>query len=483
MFFLFLLFIIGIIYLSQNKNILQNQIEEEEKKQQLELLLKQLQKQEEPIDCVGEFDNWSKCNVKHCDISNNIDGIGTKTRKYIISVVPKNGGKICPTTETTSCIEEDYEFCKECKGRWGIESSCQKITECDETIGKGEKSRNYITTDPLANCIIPRTQKINCSIINYPYCSCSYDISSNENCNDNNTICEGGVSKCTLDYTKTPEITGGICPAPNNIYKEIGDQRCFCTVERTFDNWKYDNEICNSKTYSANRSRIIKVTKTGGLKGCTFLKQQNEDSENRFKNPNGNFQFSAENDNIDASFNITQTQNINWPNNEQCICEGTTWVDTTTCPSRTDYNILESDFYKVQKRTTAKTISGITCDSQNVLCPRDCSGNWNDWSICNNQGKRTRTFRILFDKFNNGTDCPSEQTEDCPFDCVGEFDNWSECNVKHCDIPNNSNGIGTKTREFKKLYDPENFGKICPTTETTSCIVEDYKFCRECEGR
>ncbi len=173
------------------------------------------------------------------------------------------------------CIKENYEFCKQCKGSWGIESDCQNVTECNKTTGKGEKSQNYISTDPLANCVIPRTRKVDCSIINYPSCTCRYDISSNKNCNDNNTICIGNTSVCTLNYTKIDEIKGGVCPNPNNIFNILGDQRCKCTVERTFGNWNYINERCNSTTYSADRSRKITVKKTGGLKGCTFLKQKN----------------------------------------------------------------------------------------------------------------------------------------------------------------------------------------------------------------
>ncbi len=107
-FSLFIIVIIGIIYLSQNKDALQKinnklkeitgkdilqiindkfkEITEKQQKKleqdkQLELLLQQLQKQKEPTDCVGSFDDWSECNIEKCDISNNINGIGKKTRR------------------------------------------------------------------------------------------------------------------------------------------------------------------------------------------------------------------------------------------------------------------------------------------------------------------------------------------------------------------------------------------------------------------
>ena len=95
MFFL-LLFIIGIInviiikYKEQQE--VNNQQQEEKQKleqeklkleqqQQIDSLLQQLQKQNEPIDCVGSFDDWSECNIEKCDISNNINGIGKKNQK------------------------------------------------------------------------------------------------------------------------------------------------------------------------------------------------------------------------------------------------------------------------------------------------------------------------------------------------------------------------------------------------------------------
>ncbi|NDG33592.1 hypothetical protein EB118_26490, partial [bacterium] len=230
-----------------------------------------------PFDCVGSYDDWSECNIEKCDITNNINGIGKKTRKYKILFEPKNLGETCPlSNDTTECIKENYEFCTQCKGEWSsLTSDCQNVTKCDRTTGIGVKSQNYISTKPLDNCVLPRTQTINCTVPNYSTCTCSYDISSNSTCDDNNTICEGGTSKCTLDYTKTPQITGGICPDPKNIHEIIGDQRCNCIVERTYGNWDYSDERCNSTIYSTNRIRNITIKKIAGLKGCTFIKRLN----------------------------------------------------------------------------------------------------------------------------------------------------------------------------------------------------------------
>jgi len=276
-----------------------------------------------PFDCVGSYDDWSECNIEKCDVSNNINGIGKKTRKYTVLFGPKNLGNPCPDSNVTAeCMKENHEFCTQCKGVWSsLISDCQNVTKCDRSTGIGEKSQNYISTNPLANCVLPETQKINCAVPNYSTCTCSYDISSNTNCNDNNTICEGGVSKCTLNYTKTQEITGGVCPDPNNIYKIVGDQRCNCIVERTFGNWDYTDEICNSTTYSANKSRIVRIRKKEGLKGCTFLKKENEsiidDTKGIFLNDK--FQFDPDNDKLDATFDVKETNNIISYNDSRCI--------------------------------------------------------------------------------------------------------------------------------------------------------------------
>jgi hypothetical protein len=51
----------------------------------------------------------------------------------------------------------------------------------------------------------------------------------------------------------------------------------------------------------------------------------------------------------------------------------------------------------------------------------DCSGNWNDWSICDaNTGKQTRTFDMKIPPMNGGRTCPLPQTLDCDVDCSGD---------------------------------------------------------------
>ena len=482
------------------------------------------------VDCSGNWNDWSECNIEKCDIFNNNNGIGKKTREYKILFEPKNFGKICPSNETTECIKEDYEFCKQCKSNLVINNECYNIDRCYRTTGIGIKNNNYISTNSLANCIMPKTNTINCTVPNYPDCTCSYDILTNTYCNYVNTECkyvknaytgsidtEYPVSICTPNKI-TEELPGGICPDPN-IRKIENDNRCNCIVEKTFENWNYTDERCNSTTYSANRSRRVRVRKIGGLKGCLFPKKQNENIIDSTKgiSLNDKFQFHRDNDEINKTFDITETENINWPNNDRCICEGTSWVGGIGCPSSTDYSIPESHFNKMRRRTTTKTIPGIVCDEEYILCPRDCSGNWNDWTVCNIQDTKTRTFRTTFDKLNNGVLCPTDQIEDCSLNCIGNWNDWTVCNNQgkrtrtfnklnnsvicptdqiencrfdcsgnwtywgHCSVNqcSGTTGIGKKTREYAIRYFPQNGGNSCPTTDPNplNCIIENYPAC------
>ena len=481
------------------------------------------------VDCSGNWSIWSECNIDKCDISNNNNGIGKQTRTYIISELPKNGGKICPSNETIECITENYEFCTQCKGQWSnLISDCQNIGQCYRTTGIGIKNNNYISTNPLPNCIMPKTNTIICTVPNYPACTCSYNILDDINCNNNNnTECkyvineygeypENPESICTSKII-TEELPGGICPEPNTR-KIVNDSRCNCFVERTFGNWNYTDERCNSTTYSANRSRRVTVKKIGGLKGCLFPKKQNENIIDSTKgiSLNNKFQFERSNDDINKTFDIIETENINWPNNDRCICEGTTWSDGTVCPSSTDYSIPESHFNKM-RRTTTKTIPGKVCNDDYILCPRDCSGNWNDWTVCNIQNKKTRTFRTTFNKLNNGVLCPTDQIEDCSLNCIGNWNNWTVCNnqgkrtrtfnklnnsvicptdeIENCRFDCSGNwtdwgqcyvnqctgttGRGKKTRQYAIRYFPQNGGNSCPTTDPNplNCIIENHPAC------
>lgn len=54
----------------------------------------------EPVDCQGNWSNWSSCS-KSC-------GGGTQSRTWRTTTQPQNGGAACPTTQTRSCNTQKY---------------------------------------------------------------------------------------------------------------------------------------------------------------------------------------------------------------------------------------------------------------------------------------------------------------------------------------------------------------------------------------
>ena len=255
------------------------------------------------IDCSGNWNVWSVCNNQ-----------GKRTRTFN----NLNNSINCPTDQIENCPFD-------CSGNWNDWRPCYNINQCNNTTGIGNKTRTFTINEyPLKggkSC--PTTESLNCTVPNYPACTCSYDILNNTNCNYDNTECKYvtneytyPVSICTPKKV-TEELPGGICPPPD-ILQIIEDQRCNCNIEKTFGNWNYTDERCIFDTYNATRSREITVKKIGGLKRCLFPKKYNEYSISG-RTINNKFQFNSDNDKIGTTFNIIEIENINWPNNYRCI--------------------------------------------------------------------------------------------------------------------------------------------------------------------
>jgi len=516
-YFIPFLFVLLIIYLSLNPDVLiqdekpeQNQLESrilELKLEQIRLIEEQLNKKQEPVDCVGEWKDIGICKIDRCDPDNNQKGLGKKKQEFVIKDYPKNGGRPCEgPTRDIDCIEDNYIDCLLCGGKEGeyaIGTNCTNINSCDpldNTTGIGERIDiwTFFEKDRLKNCLVPPNRKMSCYKENHDKCTCKF-IPDNTTCNSKNTYCIKGDAICNPDYTFSSNLPGGKCdtssmqeptfqvPTLNNL--------CDCTVIRSIpDEWQIINESCSGKTYNATRSRKIKITKTGGLRGCTFPKLQDEDSEDIFKNPHGNFQFSSDNDELGATFDIIEKQNISLTDNDKCICEGPRWKDITSCPSRTDYTLSSNDFYKEQIKETTKQISGITCEKRTIACSRDCRATPNEWTPCNNEGIQIRTFTETHSKLVDGNTCPTTETINCSFNCVGTFDEeWSPCIIEknekgewlgQCDPANPMDAIGGKrTKRYKPKFPAVNGGAPCPSDQKQSCKIIKHPPCIQCPGQ
>jgi hypothetical protein len=367
---------------------------------------------------------------------------------------------------------------------------------------------------------MPADSKVSCRTAGkWPSCECTYDISSNTFCNENNTVCEGDSSVCTVNFTKNSELPGGICPAPDNTYTKIYDQKCSCNISRNYGPWVFSVEKCggtDNKTSIGTKTRTITITKTGGNKACKIRPENNEElleNTTGVLNKGGYFQFKPEVDVVGGTFQTVQKE-IDYYNTDDnsCICEGTTWVDVTSCPSRTDYTKSDDKFYKTQRKTTTKTIPGIKCDERRLRCPRDCSGSFVN-GVCKDiyglpisctdntsgtvQGTITNTFEVFKTRLdgedNNGSTipgiaCPSNYITSCNLkcdvDCVGTWRDMGYCKIDRCDPSKNTVGLGKQRQEFVVQTYSQNEGKPCPgPTREIDCSLNNYEDCVTCKGQ
>jgi hypothetical protein len=304
-------------------------------------------------------------------------------------------------------------------------------------IGEREDTWSANSLLVLPNCAMPANKYVVCTENNFPACTCSYvyDHPRYADCKENNIVCEGDTGVCTTNYTKTDELPGGICPAPNNIIRNLDEPLCTCRIERRYGPWTFTTERCggaNNQIPIGTRIRTITITKIGGNKRCKIRPEPNEqllENTTGVLNVGGYFQFKPEVDVRGGTFQTIQIENdFNNTdiNDKSCVCEGTwtKWRDITSCPDRNDYIKSDNAFKKTQRRdisSNKKMYPNMICPSQEreLACPRDCSGSFvND--ICKDylnlpiscdenttgkvQGTITNTFNVLKSKLDGEDD-------------------------------------------------------------------------------
>ena len=106
---------------------------------------------------------------------------------------------------------------------------------------------------------------------------------------------------------------------------------------------------------------------------------------------------------------------------------------------------------------------------------QNCEFKWEYGTVDKSTGKQPVTYKIDKPSSGGGTACEHEdgyiKTEDVKVNCEGSWGTWSGCS-KTC------NG-GTRSRMWITTVDPKNNGTACPSTQSESCNTHGCKTCQQ----
>ena len=255
-----------------------------------------------------------------------------------------------------------------------------------------------------------------------------------------------------------------------------------CEINRLYREWEYINKRCdpsdNTTLLATKKSREIIINKINDNNICSFEPLTNEvilDTSGGFLNSNKQIEFR---NNLKTLKTIQIENNIKEPNNILCKCDGpdtslnasySLWSNwNKTCPISTDTTKSDNEFIisRTRTRTYNKTRTELNNGKcfqssdqftkeveNNILCPRDCSDGWTNWSDCSGNcgldatliqpiisGKQVRKWTRISIPINGGMECLDQnqnqkepETRDCSkncnVDCSGGFieADWGAC--------------------------------------------------------
>ena len=106
---------------------------------------------------------------------------------------------------------------------------------------------------------------------------------------------------------------------------------------------------------------------------------------------------------------------------------------------------------------------------------QNCEFKWEYGTVDKSTGKQPVTYKIDKPSSGGGTACEHEdgyiKTEDVKVNCEGSWGSWTGCS-KTC------NG-GTRSRMWIITVDPKNNGTACPSTQSESCNTHSCKTCQQ----
>jgi len=102
-----------------------------------------------PVNCTGEYSEWSDCNATCSNNQKTVKGI--RKRTFSVRTSSFNGGDTCNDKQTA---EECNKMCPvNCVGKWSDWSGCESNNTCQgkDPFIIGKKKREYLVTTPASN--------------------------------------------------------------------------------------------------------------------------------------------------------------------------------------------------------------------------------------------------------------------------------------------------------------------------------------------
>ena len=188
------------------------------------------------VNCIGEWNKWSGCDAI-CD-GINASRTGTRKRTYSVTTPSSNGGVSCPILpETETCTKTDCSV--NCIGNWNKWSDCDVICDGINASVSGKTTRTYSVTTPSSNggisCpISPETEtctKTNCPVNCIGEWNKWSDCDST--CDGINTISPIPGTRLRTYKVITPASNEGNCPVSPEIDSKCIKSGCLAKIVAT----------------------------------------------------------------------------------------------------------------------------------------------------------------------------------------------------------------------------------------------------------